>query len=82
MRVIKPGVFRKDMKKYMDSLRSSSDVIIVPREDEQAVVVMSLEEYNALSETGYLLSTEANRKRLAESMAELERGETIPFELD
>ena len=43
---------------------------------------MSLEEYNALIETQYLLSTEANRKHLRKSLKEAEAGKTSKIDWD
>lgn len=75
MRAVTIMALRAKMKYYFDLVSSAMDVIIVPRSnrDEYAVVILSIQEYNALKETEYLLSTNANRKRLEESIQQMQR---------
>ncbi len=48
--------------------------VIITRKSEAPVVMMSLEDYEAMEETTYLLRSPENARRLLESIAELESG--------
>lgn len=75
MEVLNYTEFRKELKASLDKVSNNEDIIIVSRGKDKNVVVISLNEYNSLNETRYLLSSEKNRKRLQESIDELEKGE-------
>jgi antitoxin YefM len=56
--------------------------VVISRRDGKPAVLVSLEDWNGMQETAYLLGNEANRKALLESIAELDAGRGIEVEID
>ena len=65
---------RQDLAKTMDKVCDDHAPIIITRKSQRSVVMISLEDYQALEETAYLLRSPKNARRLLESIAELESG--------
>lgn len=65
---------RANLAKAMDQVCADHAPVIITRKRAGAVVMMSLEDYQALEETAYLLRSPKNARRLLESIAELEAG--------
>ncbi len=87
MKAITYTAARQNLAKTMDEVCADRSPIIVTRKTSNSVVIMSLEDYEALEETayllrshkpifkgenGYLLRSPKNTKRLLESIAQLE----------
>ena len=49
--------------------------VVITKQFDKPVVMMSLEDYEALLETAYLLRSPRNARRLLESIQELEHGD-------
>ena len=65
---------RANLADTMNRVCEDHEPIIITRNGEQAVVMMSLEDFKALEETSYLLRSPKNARRLLESIAALETG--------
>jgi antitoxin YefM len=65
---------RENLPSTMDQVCSDRAPVIITRNREQAVVMLSLEEYESLEETAHLLRSPANARRLLASIASLESG--------
>lgn len=71
MKAITYTAARENLASTMDGVCSDHDPVIITRNRDQAVVMMSLEDYESLQETAYLLRSPANARRLLESISEL-----------
>ncbi|MGO9567083.1 MAG: type II toxin-antitoxin system Phd/YefM family antitoxin [Desulfomonilaceae bacterium] len=72
---------RENLATTMDKVCDDHSPIIITRKNQRSVVMMSLEDYEALEETAYLLRSPKNARRLLESIAELEAGGGMVREL-
>ncbi len=72
---------RANLAKTMEKVCADHAPIIITRKNETPVVMLSLEDYQAMEETAYLLRSPANARRLLESIAELEAGQGVEREL-
>lgn len=72
---------RQNLAKTMDRVCDDHDAIIITRNNQQSVVMLSLEDYKALEETAYLLRSPKNAKRLLESILDLESSKGTEREL-
>ncbi len=65
---------RSNLAREMDRVCDDHAPIVVTRKSSRPVVMMSLDDYEALEETAHLLRSPENARRLLESIRELERG--------
>jgi antitoxin YefM len=65
---------RANLAKTMDRVCEDHEPLIITRNGERSVVMLSLEDYKALEETAYLLRSPANALRLLAAVAQLADG--------
>jgi antitoxin YefM len=68
---------RANLKGVMDRVVSDRTQVVVTRQKSEAVVMMSLADWNAVEETLHLLSTPSNASRLRGSIEQLEAGKGL-----
>jgi antitoxin YefM len=67
-------VAHRNLGRVMDQVCNDNAPVVITRKGKGSVVMMSLEDYQAMEETAYLLRSRANAFNLLESIAELELG--------
>lgn len=73
---------RQSLAQTMQTVCDSHSPVIITRQKAEAVVMMSLNDYNSFLETAYLLGNPANAEHLRQSIAEAARGEATEVNLE
>ena len=72
---------RSNLAKTMEQVCNDHAPIAITRKGEGAVVMISMDDYQALEETAYLLRSPKNMRRLLGAVIQLEEGEGTQKEL-
>ena len=72
---------RSNLAQTMDKVCDDHAPVIITRKAAKPVVMMSLDDYEALEETAYLLRSPKNARRLLESIVQLEADQGTEREL-
>lgn len=73
---------RANLASTMDRVCNDHEALIITRNGEQSVVMLSLEDFKSLEETAYLLRNPANAKRLLTAVAQLNSGKGVERKLN
>lgn len=65
---------RNNLKKFLDGVINDSEPLIVHRPGDNSIVMISLEEYNALKETEYIMKSPETMKRIKAAEQEISEG--------
>jgi antitoxin YefM len=68
---------RENLASTMDQVCRDHAPVVITRNRDQSVVMLSLEDYASLEETAYLLRSPANAKRLIGAIEALEAGKGV-----
>jgi antitoxin YefM len=82
MNAISYTAARENLASTMDRVCNDHTPVIITRNRNQSVVMLSLEDFESLEETAYLMRCPANAKRLLEAIHALETGKGIVRDLD
>ncbi|MFP4484468.1 MAG: type II toxin-antitoxin system Phd/YefM family antitoxin [Spirochaetota bacterium] len=74
MNAVNYSDLRRNLKSYMDMVYEDREPLIVTRKRNENIVLMSVEEYNSLVETSYLMGSQANARHLVESFRNAQDG--------
>lgn len=58
----------------LDGVTNDREEVVITRAGHEPVVIVSLEDYQSLKETAYLMRSPANARRLLDAMERLEAG--------
>lgn len=72
---------RANYAKTLDSVIEDREEVVITRSGHEPVVIVSLDDYQSLKETAYLLRSPANARRLMDAVERLENGGGITKEL-
>jgi antitoxin YefM len=68
------SIARKTLVKTMERVCDEHEPIIITRKNSRSVVMMSIEDYNSIQETAYLLRSPANAENLRNSIKQYDQG--------
>ena len=82
MRTATYNDFSTDVSGYFKSVIDNCDTVIVSRNNNEAAVLLSLDEYNSLMETLYLMSSPETMADIRRTEQEIKEGKGLEINLD
>ncbi len=72
---------RAKYAEVLDAVVNDREEVVITRAGHEPVVIMSLQDFESLRETAYLMRSPVNARRLLDAMERLEAGEGQPHDL-
>ncbi len=73
--------FRSKLKQFLDDVENNNETLIIKRGSGNGTVLVSLNEFNSLIDTGHLLRSKANAERLQESIQQINDRNIVELDL-
>jgi len=77
MRTLNYTTARKDLANAIDNVIDDKTPLVITKGSDRAVVMMSLDDWNAWQETMYLLRSPANAEQLLNAISDFDKGKNI-----
>lgn len=74
MRTMSYTESRRRYAEVLDSVVENREEVVITRSGHEPVVIMSLDDFESLRETAYLMRSPVNARRLLDAMERLEAG--------
>ena len=82
MRTANYSELRNNLKHYLDGVINDSEPLLVHRSGSESVVVISLDEYNSIKETEYIMKSPAMMDIIRKGKEEIEKGKGQPVKIE
>ena len=76
MNTISYSSLRNNLAGVLDQVNNDHQAVIITRQNKTPAVIISLDDFKSYEETAYLMASPKNAKRLADSINEIESGNT------
>lgn len=73
---------RNNLKSYLDAVINDSEPLLVHRSGNESVVVISLDEYNSIKETEYIMKSLAMMEAIRRGDEEIKNGSGTPVTIE
>jgi len=73
---------RKNLKNHLDGVIHDSEPLLVHRSGRESVVIISLEEYNSIRETEYIMQSPEMMEIIRKGDEEIAKGEGEKIDID
>lgn len=82
MRTANYTELRNNLKSYLDGVVNDSEPLLVHRAGNESVVIISLDEYNSIKETEYIMKSPAMMDVIREGEKEMKEGKGRSVDID